>query len=555
MMVLRSLDELAMFARASGATLDDDTLRQAAAAMDVWWDEMLALRSIDLGYCAPVPALEPRTAPPIATRRAPQLRESSLVPHATVAPTNLADCTASELLALYAAGAATPLDTVEACLARIERVDPLINSVITLVADRARNAAQESTRRWSSGTARALDGVPFGLKDNIETAGIRTTGGSNVRAHLIPSESAVVVDRLEAAGAILLAKLATTEFACGGAINPWYGAVRNPWDIERFAGSSSSGPGGATGARLVPFSIGTDTLGSIRVPAICCGVVGLKPTYGRVPRHGVMPLSWTMDHVGPLARSVEDCARVLDVIGGPDARDEASMYDAMPNMLEALGPSLSGVRIGALRSFYEPLSDDAVVRSMNSALEVLRDAGAEVVDVAVPGIEHSFAAGWMALLCEGACLHEELWNDPSRYDPGLVFRLLVGKLAPATDYVRALRMRTYIQQRFCETLDHVDLIALPGMVDVAPRYDDLNFNVNGTRWPLQKQHARFTGPGNVTGLPAICVPSGLGRDDMPVALQLYGARNRDDLVLRAAHAFQLRTDHHRVMPTGIAALL
>ena len=553
--MIRSLDELATFARASGANLDAATLQQAADAMDVWWDEMLALRSIDLGYCSPRPAVEPRATPPVATRQAPRFADSALPVHSSVRPSNLADCTASELLALFASGAATPIEAVEACLARIERIDPLINSVLTVVSDRALAAARASTQRWRSGTARPLDGVPCGLKDNIETAGIRTTGGSNVRAHLIPTEHAVVVERLEDAGAIVVAKLATTEFACGGAVNAWYGEVRNPWDTERFAGSSSSGPGGATGARLLPFSLGTDTLGSIRVPAICCGVVGLKPTYGRVPRHGVMPLSWTMDHVGPLARSVEDCARVLDVIGGPDRRDEGSLCDPMPNMLAALGPSLAGVRIGAARSYYEPLSDASVVASMDRAFDVLRDAGAEVVDVDVPAIEHSFAAGWMALLCEGACLHEDLWQDPSRYDPGLVFRLLVGKLAPATDYVRALRMRTYIQRGFAEALDQVDLIALPGMVDVAPRYDDLYFNVNGTRWPLQKQHARFTGPGNVTGLPAICVPSGLGRENMPVALQLYGARNRDDLVLRAAHAFQLRTDHHRAVPTGIASLL
>ncbi len=407
------------------------------------------------------------------------------------------------------------------------------------------------------GEARSLEGIPYGLKDNICTADIVSTGGSKVLANHVPDASAFAVERLEAAGAVMLAKLASTEFACGGALSPWYGAVHNPWDLDRFAGSSSSGPGGAVGARLVPFALGTDTLGSIRVPAACSGIVGWKPTYGAVSRRGVMPLSWTMDHVGPLARSVEDGTRVLDVISAHDAREESSFSGERADLLRALTHSadLRDLRIGVARSYYEPLSDAPVVTAMDHVIEVLRGCGAKIVDVEIEHVEHSFGAGWIALLCEGASLHEDLWTRPDEYDPGLVFRLLVGKLAPATDYVRALRMRTLLQNSFDATFESVDAILFPGLVGSAPRYDDLFFNVNGTKHALQKMHARFTGPGNVTGHPALCLPSGIGRDGMPVAFQVYAPAHRDDVCARIGHAFQRQTGHHQMMPTALAALL
>jgi aspartyl-tRNA(Asn)/glutamyl-tRNA(Gln) amidotransferase subunit A len=384
-----------------------------------------------------------------------------------------------------------------------------------------------------------------------------STGGSKVLADHVPDASAFAVERLDAAGAVMLAKLASTEFACGGALSPWYGAVHNPWDLDRFSGSSSSGPGGAVGARLVPFALGTDTLGSIRVPAACSGVVGWKPTYGAVSRRGVMPLSWTMDHVGPLARTVEDAARVLDVLSAYDRFEDSSYAGNRADLLGALAGStdLKGLRIGLARSYYEPMSDAAVVAAMDHVVEVLTEVGATIVDVEIDHVGHCFGAGWLALLCEGASLHEDLWTRPDEYDPGLVFRLLVGKLAPATDYVRALRMRTLLQNSFDATFDSVDAILFPGLVGSSPRYDDLFFNVNGNRHALQKMHARFTGPGNVTGLPALCLPSGIGRDAMPVAFQVYAPAHRDDVCARIGHAFQLQTEHHRRVPTALAKLL
>ncbi len=557
----RSHDEMVATARVAGAELDDRYVKLAADAMAVWWDEVVAVREIDLGGMAHPSPLEPRTAPlvhpkhPVPT--VPNATARSLPTSSVSAPTDLADCTVTELLDHFAAGTASPSEALAACVARIEKIDDRINSVMHLALEEATVQARRSDQRWTTGDARALEGVPYGLKDNICTHGIVTTGGSNVLAGHVPSASAFAVGCLDDAGAVMLAKLASTEFACGGALSPWYGAVHNAWDLDRFSGSSSSGPGGAVAARLVPFALGTDTLGSIRVPAACTGVVGWKPTYGAVSRRGVMPLSWTMDHVGPLARTVEDAARVLQVISAHDAGDESCYSGNRPDLLTAMSTAgdLTGVRIGVARSYYEPLADSMVIAAMDKAIDVLRSSGARTVNVEIDHIEHSFGAGWLALLCEGASLHEDLWSRPDEYDPGLVFRLLVGKLAPATDYVRALRMRTLIQNSFQRTFDSVDAIVFPGLVSSSPRYDDLFFDVNGSRHPLQKMHARFTGPGNVTGLPAICLPSGIGRDAMPVALQVYAPAHRDDVCARIGHAFQQHTDHHLATPTALADLL
>ena len=551
-------------ARVAGVELDERFVKLAADAMALWWDEVVAVRSIDLGGMADLQPIEPRTAPRLHPKhRVPPPPTDGARPAAGPAtrtpavPTDLADCTITELLARFGAGTASPTEAVDACVARIEKINPRVNAVMHVAIEKARAAARTSDDRWSNGTPRALEGIPFGLKDNICTAGILTTGGSKVLADYVPRASAFAVERLEAAGAVMLAKLASTEFASGGALSPWYGAVHNPWDLNRFSGSSSSGPGGAVGARLVPFALGTDTLGSIRVPAACSGVVGWKPTYGAVSRRGVMPLSWTMDHVGPLARSVEDAARVLDVISTHDKYDDSSFDGERPHILGALAGSadLGGLRIGVARSYYEPLADAPVVAAMDHVIEVLRSVGAHITDVKIANVEHSFGAGWLGLLCEAASLHEDLWTRPEEYDPGLVFRLLVGKLAPATDYVRALRMRTVLQRSFDATFDSVDAILLPGLVSSSPRYDDLFFNVNGTRFPLQKMHARFTAPGNVTGLPALCLPSGIGRDGMPVAFQVYAPAHRDDVCARIGHAFQLQTSHHQTMPTALGELL
>ena len=550
-------------ARLAGVELDDRYVTLAADAMAIWWDEVIAVRSLDLGGMTHPQPLEPRTAPrlhpkhPVPAAQSPATGPTPKPLTAPSQPTDLADCTVTELLALFAAGSASPTEAFHACVARIETVDPHINAVTHVAFETARAQARASDQRWLRSEARALEGIPYGLKDNISTAGIVTTGGSRVLAGHVPDTSAHAVERLDAAGAVMLAKLASTEFACGSALSPWYGAVHNPWDLERFSGSSSSGPGGAIAARLMPFALGTDTLGSVRVPAACTGVVGWKPTYGAVSRRGVMPLSWTMDHVGPLTRSVEDAARILDVISAHDSCEESSFNRRRPELLSALSDSgdLRGLRIGVARAYYEPLCDAPVVTAMDHVIEVLRDCGAVVVDVEVKHVEHSFGAGWLTLLCEGASLHEDLWTRPDEYDPGLVFRLLVGKLAPATDYVRALRMRALLQNSFDATFESVDAILFPGLVGSSPRYDDLFFNVDGTRYPLQKMHARFTGPGNVTGLPALCLPSGIGRDQMPVAFQIYAPAHRDDICGRIGHAFQRQTTHHQTVPTALAALL
>ena len=248
---------------------------------------------------------------------------------------DLSELTATELLEAYRSGKASPVEAVDACLAKMDALEPDINAVLTRLDDRARLDARESERRWARGDAKSFDGVPFGLKDIIATAGVQTTGGSGLYADWVPEESASLAQRMSNAGGILTAKLQTFEFACGGAFNRHFGIVRNPWSLERGTGGSSSGSAAAVAARELPVAIGTDTGGSVRIPAAWCGITGLKATFGRIPRHGVMGLSWTLDHAGPMTRSVADAALGVGADGG-----------ARPARSHQLDPSGRGLRAG-----------------------------------------------------------------------------------------------------------------------------------------------------------------------------------------------------------------
>ncbi|MDX6511088.1 MAG: aspartyl-tRNA(Asn)/glutamyl-tRNA(Gln) amidotransferase subunit [Gaiellaceae bacterium] len=265
---------------------------------------------------------------------------------------DLCDCTATELLGLYAAGDASPVEAVEACLTRIDRVEPEINAVLTLLGEAALDQARLSAERWTKGVAGPFDGVPFGLKDIVATEGVLTTGGSALYRDFVPTEGASLADRMLAAGGILLAKLQTYEFACGGSFNKTFGIVRNPWDTERTTGGSSSGSAAAVSACELPVAIGTDTGGSVRIPAAWCGTTGLKATFGRVPRHGVMGLSWTLDHAGPMTRSVADAALTLGIVAGKDDRDPTSSARPLDDYLAACDRPVSGLRVGVPTNWF-----------------------------------------------------------------------------------------------------------------------------------------------------------------------------------------------------------
>lgn len=455
---------------------------------------------------------------------------------------------AVELLAAYRAGTADPVEAVQASLDALSTRGAAIGAVRAL-ADDALDAADAARQRWRAGTARALEGVPVAVKDIVATEGLPTTGGARVLGDAVPLTDATCVARLRAAGAVVVAKLATSEFAAGQPDNATFGPVRNPWDTERWTGGSSTGSGGALASRCVPLAIGTDTGGSIRIPSAWCGTTGLKPTYGRVPRTGVLPLSWTLDHIGPMARSAIDCGLMLSVMAGADGADPHAPDRPVDPALATVAPiDLRGVRIGAVHGWFTDVCDDAVHAAWRATLAVLADAGATVVDIDLPMAAHTFTVGWEILYAEAASLHEPHLDRVDDLDPGFAARMLQGRAMLAVDYLRALRLRTLILDEALTALTDVDALCTIGTPGVAPRLDDLLVDVNAERLPMLSVHSRCTMYGNVTGLPALMLPSGFGPTGLPLAVQLLGRPFDEARLLALGATVQQGTDHHRAVP-------
>lgn len=460
----------------------------------------------------------------------------------------LADLTATELLARFAAGTATPSQAVEACLTRIATTDDAYNAVLTLLADRARRQAAESDARWAAGTARALEGVPFGLKDIVATADIRTTGGSSLYAEHVPTESAALAGRLEQAGGVLLAKLSTFEFACGGAVNRTFGPTRNPWDLQRTTGGSSSGSGAAVALGQVPLAIGTDTGGSIRIPSAFCGLSGLKPTYGRVPRHGVMGLSWTLDHAGPMARSVADCALMLDVIAGADPRDATSLPGPAVPFADSLTREVAGMRVARSRGFLEEQMHPAVAAAYETALAELAGLGVELVDVELPTFDLAAVTSWFIIYAEMLSLHEEHFGLIEQRDEMGASLFGASPFVSAADYLRALRLRPAFQRELETAMTGCDALVTPAMTALPPLIDvEMVSDLGDHSEPWLDVACRTNVPFNLTGNPALVFPSGLV-DGMPVALQLVGHPLDEATLFALGHAYQQATAHHLHRP-------
>jgi len=463
---------------------------------------------------------------------------------------NPTDLTASELLAAYAAGTITPTEAVQACLGRIEETDDHYNAVRLLVPDVALARAAESDARWKAGTARPLEGVPYALKDIVATAGITTTGGSALFKDNVPGTDALLESRLAEAGGVLVAKLETFEFACGGAVNKTFGPVLNPWDTTRTTGGSSSGSGAAVALGQVPVAIGTDTGGSIRIPSAFCGITGIKATYGRVPRHGVMGLSWTMDHAGPMTRSVEDCARVLDVIQGPDPADPATL-EADDGFVDAVQRNVSGMKVARNTGWLEAEMHPDVRAAYEASLEELKALGVTIVDVELPSFELIEEASWTIIYAEMLSYHQAHMYDVENRDEMGASLLGAAPFVSAVDYLRALRLRSWFQQDLEIAMDGCDALVCPGMTTLPPVIGEAMVSDLGDRevsW--LDAGSRTHVPFNLTGSPALVLPSGLV-SGMPVSLQLVG-RPRDESTLFAlGAAFQRATTHHLNRPPAL----
>jgi aspartyl-tRNA(Asn)/glutamyl-tRNA(Gln) amidotransferase subunit A len=367
-----------------------------------------------------------------------------------------------------------------------------------------------------------------------------TTAGSKVLAGFRPGFDAAVVERLNAAGAIAIGKTALHEFAYGPTgVNPHYGTPQNPWDPGRVPGGSSSGSAVAVAADLVPWAIGSDTGGSIRIPAALCGIVGIKPTYGRVSRHGVLGLSWSMDHVGPMARTVEDAALALTAMAGFDPNDPASADVPAPDFTAGIGEGVAGLRIGVVRDYFFRNVEPGVGAAVEEAARVLARLGADVTEVSFPLAAQSSVINLPIQLSEAATYHRALlaehWGE---YSPMVRGRLMPGFAVTAAMYLNGQRARALLTRQAQELLTRVDLLLTPTQPVGAPRIEDETVTIDGHSEGVVNALTRLTRPFNLTGLPAISVPCGFTGSGLPVGLQLAGRAWEEGLVLRAAHAYE-----------------
>jgi len=435
----------------------------------------------------------------------------------------------------------SPLEYVDALVARIDAVDGQLAAFITRTAETAREQARAAGDEIARGRWRGpLHGVPFGLKDIFDTAGIRTTGHSKIDIDRVPEQNAHTVDRLLDAGAILLGKLATHEFASGGPSLdlPWPPA-RNPWDTARFTGSSSSGSGAAVAAGLVPVALGTDTGGSIRIPAALCGVAGIKPTYGRVSRHGIVPNSYTFDHAGPLAWTVEDCALVLQAIAGHDPRDPACAREPVPDYRAALTGDIRGLRVGVVRHFWEEegSTDPEMARAMDAAIDVLRGLGAVIGDARMRTRQAYNDTKMVIAKSEIVVIHEhELRTRPQDFGADFLGRNLPGFLFTAAEYVRAQRERRAMVEEMDTLYQRFDVL-LTASSTPAARLDKLVGAGFAQKWESPNIYTPF----NVTGGPALVVCSGYTEAGLPLAMQIAGRPFDEATVLRVGHAYERAT--------------
>jgi aspartyl-tRNA(Asn)/glutamyl-tRNA(Gln) amidotransferase subunit A len=461
--------------------------------------------------------------------------------------TDLADLTATELLSLFASKEATPADAVQACLDRIDAVDSRLNAILVNLGPQALAAAEESAARWADGTARPLEGIPFGLKDIIATEGVPTTGGSALFTDNVPGTDAALAARLKAAGGILLAKLHTFEFACGGAENRTFGPCRNPWNTAHTTGGSSSGSGAAVAAGEVPLAIGTDTGGSIRIPAAYCGITGLKPTYGRVPRHGVMGLSWTLDHAGPMTRSVADAALMLGVIAGHDLRDSYSSRRPVPDYSESLAASVAGLVLGRPRGWFEDPGaiQPAILAAVDAAAAAYEALGVPVVDVELPDIDLWDIAAWSVCYPETLSYHQHHVYDVENRDAMGAGMLAASPYVHAVDYLRALRYRPIAQGQLETAMAGVSALIVPGASSVAPPLAEISTTEDSAGWLIKATRVMI--PFNYTGNPALSLPSGVA-DGLPTSVQLVGRPHDEATLFALGSAFQSATGHHLARP-------
>lgn len=458
---------------------------------------------------------------------------------------------AGELARLIRTRKISPVELVRAYLARIEAVNPSVNAYLTVTGERALAQAKAAEAEIARGRYRGpLHGIPYAAKDLIATKGIRTTNGSRVTADWVPDFDSTVTERLDRAGAILLGKLNLLEFAMGSGQRGLQGPARNPWDLRYSPSGSSSGSGAALAAGMAPLTIGSDTGGSIRGPAKSCGVVGLKPTYGRVSLHGVTTLSWTLDHVGPMARTVADVAGMLQVMAGADERDRAASPKTVPDYGRALQGGVKGLRLGVPVSYFFDRVAPETEAALRRAIALLREMGMELVDVSFRNAEMCGPVSAMILSTESAAYHRRRLREHGELmDPLVRERLEAGTFHAAVDYVHALRVRTVLMEEMRRVMSTCDVLMLPAG-NAAPLLEQAIVGTDIPPDPPPPGRPDSFNVANVTGVPALVLPCGFtaGPPVLPLGIQFCGRPFAEGTLFRVGHAYQAATGWHKQTP-------
>jgi aspartyl-tRNA(Asn)/glutamyl-tRNA(Gln) amidotransferase subunit A len=442
----------------------------------------------------------------------------------------------------------SPVDVTEGCLTRIERLEPTLNAFITLTDDAALDEARRAEQEIMAGGYRGpLHGVPVAVKDQFWTKGVRTTAGSPLLNEFVPEDDAGAVRRLHHAGAILLGKTQMAEFALG---KQSFGIPRNPWDIERHPGGSSTGSAIVLAAGMAYGAVGEDTAGSIRWPSAWCGITGLKPSFGRISTFGCIPLCRDFDHAGPMARSVRDCALLLDVLAGYDSQDPNSIDETTPgrSWAASLDVPVQPLRIGVPRDyFWGDLLQPPVRANAEAALGIWEDHGWSVLDVKLPPMEPVIVAAWTVNAAQmGAEYRELLRNQGDMISDDVRSAFEEGLAISASQYLDALRIWQAFGHALRTAFREVDLIITPTRADTAPRIDPTSTALRNWIEPVPSDAFRM--PFNYPGVPAMSIPCGFDQNGMPIGIQIIGPRLRDDLVLVAGDVFQQATDWHLRRP-------
>lgn len=445
----------------------------------------------------------------------------------------------------------SPIEATEAVLDRVDKFDSQLNTFITLLDGEALTQARAATEEIQQGRYRGpLHGIPIAVKDLYYTKGVRTTVGSKILSDFIPNYDATVIARLREAGAIVIGKLNMHEFARGATnSSSLIGACCNPWDTLRVTGGSSGGSGAALAAGLCFGSLGSDTGGSIRIPAAFCGIVGLKPTYGRVSRHGVFPLSWSLDHAGPMARTVMDAALMLQVIAGHDSQDPTTRTAMVPDFAAALTGDIRGVRIGIPKEFFFEQLDAEVGNAVRAAIQSLERDGARVEEVSLPLSKFAAAAGRIISLTESAEIHENfLRTRMNDYSPDVRSGFLAGQLILGKHYMKAQRVRGLIRQEMQAVLKRVDALVTPTVPVPAPRLGETMLTIGNETIDTMSVLSRLTRQANLAGFPAISVPCGFTEGSLPIGMQLIGRPFAEASILQIAHAYEQNNSWHQRRP-------